>query len=590
MLSKHGGMGRVGAGVLVLAVAGQAWGQCFSERVTASDRQSTDLFGASVSMTWNGASNNIIVGAPREDAEGADAGAVYCFTDGPGDWWEFKKLTAADTVAGDYFGSQVSIDANALLVAAPGAGSTGKVYAFDRFGAEWVQANVFTGAASGDGFGAGIAIDGAVAVVGAPYNDAYGNNSGAAYVYEKANGSWAYKATLTAYHLWRNPDDWCGFSTDVDGQSVVVGIPNGDAFDAEDCGFAQTFIKSNGAWSLSGALYAPDHETGDDMGYSVAVEGDWCVVGAPGATVAGKIEGGAAYVFHRTGGSWEFEQKLTAYPVYANSRFGTQVAISDGTVAVSCFGSEWVYTFQRPTGNSWEQISRITDPDAGTDKFGGSIAMASGMLVVGDHQADDGNLTDNGAAYVFETERAGGDVCTGAMPVVKGTYVGCTTNATVEGSSSCVDGLQTAPDVFFSYYAAATGTVNFDTFGSAFDTVVSVHAGCPATSQNAIACNDDWSIFENTSYVQAHVTAGQEYLVRVSGKDGAKGGFALHVSALVPDPCEADFNGDGTVNTIDFIGFLNAWNGDDNAADFNGDGTINTLDVIGYLNAFTAGC
>ena len=47
---------------------------------------------------------------------------------------------------------------------------------------------------------------------------------------------------------------------------------------------------------------------------------------------------------------------------------------------------------------------------------------------------------------------------------------------------------------------------------------------------------------------------------------------------------------DGTVNTIDFITFLNAWNALDPKADFNGDGTINTIDVIGYLNAFTAGC
>ena len=61
----------------------------------------------------------------------------------------------------------------------------------------------------------------------------------------------------------------------------------------------------------------------------------------------------------------------------------------------------------------------------------------------------------------------------------------------------------------------------------------------------------------------------------------------------VPDDCEgclADFNGDGTVNSLDFIGFLNAFTAGDPAADFNGDGAVNSTDFIGFLNAFVAGC
>ncbi len=54
--------------------------------------------------------------------------------------------------------------------------------------------------------------------------------------------------------------------------------------------------------------------------------------------------------------------------------------------------------------------------------------------------------------------------------------------------------------------------------------------------------------------------------------------------------CEADFNNDGVVNTLDFIAFLNAFTSGDVKADFNGDGVVNTLDFIAFLNAFTAGC
>ena len=56
------------------------------------------------------------------------------------------------------------------------------------------------------------------------------------------------------------------------------------------------------------------------------------------------------------------------------------------------------------------------------------------------------------------------------------------------------------------------------------------------------------------------------------------------------NPCPADFNNDGAVNTLDVLAFLNAWSAGDPSADFNGDGTVNTLDVLAFLNAWSAGC
>lgn len=55
-------------------------------------------------------------------------------------------------------------------------------------------------------------------------------------------------------------------------------------------------------------------------------------------------------------------------------------------------------------------------------------------------------------------------------------------------------------------------------------------------------------------------------------------------------PCIADFNGDGAVNTIDMLEFLNAWTAQNPEADINGDDSVNTIDVIEFLNAWTQGC
>jgi hypothetical protein len=54
--------------------------------------------------------------------------------------------------------------------------------------------------------------------------------------------------------------------------------------------------------------------------------------------------------------------------------------------------------------------------------------------------------------------------------------------------------------------------------------------------------------------------------------------------------CVADFNGDGVVNTQDFIAYLGAWAAGDPAADTDGNGVIDTRDFIGYLGLWAAGC
>ena len=68
--------------------------------------------------------------------------------------------------------------------------------------------------------------------------------------------------------------------------------------------------------------------------------------------------------------------------------------------------------------------------------------------------------------------------------------------------------------------------------------------------------------------------------------DGHREGWIAYLGAI----CRADFNEDGTVNTLDLIAFLSAYNAADWVADFNFDGRINTRDFIAFLNAYNDGC
>jgi hypothetical protein len=56
------------------------------------------------------------------------------------------------------------------------------------------------------------------------------------------------------------------------------------------------------------------------------------------------------------------------------------------------------------------------------------------------------------------------------------------------------------------------------------------------------------------------------------------------------DGCVADFNGDGTLNILDFVDFQSAFQAGDASADVNGDGKLNILDFVTFQQLFVAGC
>ena len=67
---------------------------------------------------------------------------------------------------------------------------------------------------------------------------------------------------------------------------------------------------------------------------------------------------------------------------------------------------------------------------------------------------------------------------------------------------------------------------------------------------------------------------------------------AAIVSTATCNPCIADYDGSGTVNSQDFLAFLNDYTGSTSIGDpdLNGDGEVNSLDFLAFLNLYVAGC
>ncbi len=131
------------------------------------------------------------------------------------------------------------------------------------------------------------------------------------------------------------------------------------------------------------------------------------------------------------------------------------------------------------------------------------------------------------------------DNCEDATPIAGGPVIGTTLGATSDGSSTCTPVGTEAPDVWFSYTALCTGRIAINTCGSSFDTVLSVHAGCPGSVANELACNDDTTggacASTPQSRVLVDVTAGQTYLIRVAGKGpGIVGSYILNLAPFAP--------------------------------------------------------
>lgn len=156
------------------------------------------------------------------------------------------------------------------------------------------------------------------------------------------------------------------------------------------------------------------------FGWSVAIDGDTAVVGAYQATGAPGSTSvtGAAYVFVRSGTTWNQQAILRAVDAQGGDQFGTSVAISGDTIVV---GANWedggsgdpmsmagaAYVFTR-TGSVWSQQATLRASDATTeDQFGYSVTISDDTIFVGAPREDGGPGSpdfDSGAVYVFTRE------------------------------------------------------------------------------------------------------------------------------------------------------------------------------------------
>ncbi|MFO0695322.1 MAG: hypothetical protein U0230_17295 [Polyangiales bacterium] len=203
----------------------------------------------------------------------------------------------------EFLGRAVALQGTRLVAGLPGrngimnAPDRGGFVIYQQTGGTFQELAAVTGPSTNEGFGEAVAIDGDRIAVGAPGHLLGGSavTSGSVRTYAYDGSQWVFDATLTLSGG-AVGDDF-GASLALESDVLVVGAPGRANGAATTAGTAIPFLRSSAGWTAQTALVPPaaDVTSGDDYGRSVAIDAWTLAVGAPGSDVDA-TGAGVAYV------------------------------------------------------------------------------------------------------------------------------------------------------------------------------------------------------------------------------------------------------------------------------------------------------
>ena len=304
-------------------------------------------------------------------------------------WSEEAKIYASDQVAYDMFGSALTLYGDTALIGASGKDNRGKVYVFEApppappspppplpppplfLSSMLEDTNIKLYAKDGensDWFGRSVSLHGDTAFIGADGNDEKETLAGAVYVFTKKSNTWSEQVKLHANDS--SFGDYFGYSVSLDGNTALIGAPGKDDA-ASDAGAVYVFSRSSSSvgslsttvWTQQAKLHASDPEASNMFGSSVSLYGDTVLIGASGNDNNGITDAGTVYVF---------AQSLSS---------------SDGISKI------------------WTEKTKLYASDASvSDKFGTSVSLFGDTALIGAH-LDDDKGSNTGKVYVFTRSR-----------------------------------------------------------------------------------------------------------------------------------------------------------------------------------------
>ncbi len=388
-----------------------------SATLTASDGTDRDCFGISVIIKQNYA----LVGAPGNDT-------VYVYEKPDGDWGgdytEDAKLLASNPSHYIYLGGSISVSGDKIVVG-------GNIENTPVSGVGGMEAYLFSVPENWEGeitedailamsnperqadFSNSVAIFDNQVIIGArgedqPVDDPY-VNLGAAYVYDMPAGGWS--GTLTEdyvlYGLDARQDVQFGYSIAVEGDIAVIGAPNYDNGNLVYGQQAITYVykQIGDEWEQVAEL-TPSEALQDKQRFGISIDifEDTIVVGAPDEN-----NRGAVYIFEKPGAGWvgEIHEKIKlTSPGEEHGFFGRAVAVEENVIVVGSPNDDKVYVFEKPESGWIDTLdAAVLTFSADTDYqdlFGISVDLANDTIVVGANQGGIGPVIGIPSVFVYQ--------------------------------------------------------------------------------------------------------------------------------------------------------------------------------------------
>jgi hypothetical protein len=357
----------------------------------------TALVGASGDWTGDG----------QRSASGHGSATVFRRTGG--EWRERETVTAPDSGREDRFGTAVALASGLGVVGAPFEGSenAGQAYAFERSDAEWGPPTSLSDGTIETGLlGRAVALSGDTAVVGADGTGDPGSglDRGAVIFWDRTATGWRRRAHATTETKYQR----LGAAVAVDGDIAIVGAPGTE----DQRGTVSVFSRAETDWTRDTTLTPRGGAVGTSFGHAVSLTDETALVGEfrPGN---GDDSIGVVHVFDRTAEGWTRIDRLTPKSDANGGSFGRDVALSDGTALVgSSFrdtpgASEAgaVAVFGRTSDGWTRQATLVASDRTSRDFFGSTVALSGRTALVGASASDTAGER-SGAAYVFDLDES----------------------------------------------------------------------------------------------------------------------------------------------------------------------------------------
>ena len=189
-----------------------------------------------------------------------------------------------------------------------------------------------------------------------------------------------------------NNNNYSSKSVQTDGTHLIVGAAQEDDASGSSSGAAYIFDASDG--TLLHTLTNPNaYNTGagDQFGYSVAILGNYAVVGAPGEDEASASTSGKAYIFNvTTGALLHTLDNPNSSGVASNDNFGKGVGINSTHAFVSSSDQGTIYAFNLETGAEAFNFSDVSG-------WGYDFVVDDTYIVVGHRQYN----SSTGRVYIY---------------------------------------------------------------------------------------------------------------------------------------------------------------------------------------------